>query len=165
MEEARKMMIEGTVDVSGSVVRVDNSASIDNYFKMAKSAYESSNQKEAESYCNKIIEIEPENYKAWLLKGKSAGWQSTLANLRIEEAVNCFTKAVDNAPRDDVKRVKKEAADEIERLSTALMKLCCDSFARYPSDDSANSILQNLKLVQLYTLILCPVPLGLDCFG
>jgi predicted Zn finger-like uncharacterized protein len=154
LEEARKMMIEGTVDVSGSVVRVDNSASIDNFFKMAKSAYESSNQKEAESYCNKIIEIEPENYKAWLLKGKAAGWQSTLANLRIEEAVNCFTKAVDNAPEDDVKRIKKEAADEIGRLSTALMKLCCDSFVRYPSDDSANSILQNLKLVQLYTLIL-----------
>lgn len=154
LEEARKMMIEGTVNVSGSVVRVDNSASIDNYFKMAKSAYESSNQKEAESYCNKIIEIEPENYKAWLLKGKSAGWQSTLAKLRIEEAVNCFTKAVDNAPEDDVKRVKKEASVEIEKLSTALMRLCCDHFVRYPSDDNANSILQNLKLVQLYTLIL-----------
>lgn len=154
MEEARKMMIEGTVDVSGSVVRVDNSASIVNYFKMAKSAYESSNQKEAESYCNKIIEIEPENYKAWLLKGKSAGWQSTLANLRIEETVNCFTKAVDNAPSDDVMRVKKEASDEIEKLSSALMKLCCDNFARYPSEDNANSILQNLKLVQLYTLVL-----------
>ena len=153
VEEARKMMIAGTVNVAGTV-KVDNSASIDNYFKMAKSAYESSNQKEAENYCNKIIEIEPENYKAWLLKGKSAGWQSTLAKLRIEEAVNCFTKAVDNAPKDDIRRVKKEASDEIERLSTALMSLCCENFARYPSNDNANSILQNLKLVQLYTQIL-----------
>ncbi len=154
VEEAKKMMIEGTVDVSGSTVKVDNTASIDNYYKMAESAYESSNQKEAESYCNKIIEIDPENYKAWLLKGKAAGWQSTLGNIRIEESVNCFTKAVDNAPEDDVERVKQEAAKEIEGLSTALLRICCDNFAKWASNDNANSILNNLKLVQLYSLIL-----------
>ena len=154
VEEAKKMMIEGTVDVSGSTVKVDNSASIENYFKMAESAYESSNQKEAESYCNKIIEIEPENYKAWLLKGKAAGWQSTLANIRIEESVNCFTKAVDNAPEDDKDRVKKEASQEIENLSTALMTMCCNNFAKFASEDNAASILNNLKLTQLYSLVL-----------
>ena len=154
VEEAKKMMIEGTVDVSGSTVKVDNSASIENYFKMAESAYESSNQKEAESYCNKVIEIEPENYKAWLLKGKAAGWQSTLANIRIEESVNCFTKAVDNAPEDDKYRVKKEASQEIENLSTALMTMCCNNFAKFASEDNAASILNNLKLTQLYSLVL-----------
>ncbi len=154
VEEAKKMMIEGTVDVSGSTVKVDNSASIDNYFILAESAYDSSNKKEAESYCNKILEIEPENYKAWLIKGKAAGWQSTLREIRIEESINCFTKAVDNAPEDDVERVKKEASQEIEELSTALMKLCCDNFAKWASTDNANSILKTLKLVQLYTLIL-----------
>lgn len=154
VEEAKKMMIEGTVDVSGITVKVDNSASIENYFKMAESAYESSNQKEAESYCNKIIEIEPENYKAWLLKGKAAGWQSTLANIRIEESVNCFTKAVDNAPEDDKYRVKKEASQEIENLSTALMTMCCNNFAKFASEDNAASILNNLKRTQLYSLVL-----------
>lgn len=154
VEEAKKMMIEGTVDVSGSTVKVDNSASIENYFKMAQSAYDSSNQKEAEYYCNKIIEIEPENYKAWLLKGKAAGWQSTLANIRIEESVNCFTKAVDNAPEEDKERVKTEASKEIEKLSTALMSLCCKNFARFASKDNAASILNNLQLTQLYSLVL-----------
>ena len=38
VEEAKKMMIEGTVDVSGSTVKVDNSASIENYYKMAEQA-------------------------------------------------------------------------------------------------------------------------------
>lgn len=154
VEEAKKMMIEGTVDVSSSTVKVDNSASIENYFKIAESAYESSNQKEAESYCNKIIEIEPENYKAWLLKGKAAGWQSTLANIRIEESVNCFTKAVDNAPEDDKYRVKKEASQEIENLSTVLMTMCCNNFAKFASEDNAASILNNLKLTQLYSLVI-----------
>lgn len=155
--EAKKMMIEGTVDVSGSTVKVDNSASIENYFKMAESAYKSSNQKEVESYCNKIIEIEPENYKAWLLKGKAAGWQSTLANIRIQESVNCFMKAVDNAPEDDKYRVKKEASQEIENLSTVLMTMCCNNFAKFASADNAASILNNLKLTQLYSLVLLAI--------
>lgn len=154
VEEAKKMMIEGTVDVSGSTVKVDNTASIANYYKMAESAYESSNQKEAERYCNKIIEIDPDNYKAWLLKGRAAGWQSTLGNIRIEESVNCFTKALDNAPEEEKENVKKEAANEIEKLSKALISLCCDNYEKWPSDDNANSILSNLKLAQLYSLVL-----------
>lgn len=152
VEEAKKMMIEGTVDVSGSTVRVDNSASIENYFKMAESAYDSSNQKEAESYCNKIIEIEPDNYKAWLLKGKAAGWQSTLGNLRLEEAVNCFSKAVDNSPEDDKERVKKEAADELDNLSFALVSLTCNNYAKNASEHNANEILSAVKLVTLYSI-------------
>ena len=154
VEEAKKMMIEGTVDVSGSIVRVDNSASIANYLKMAKSAYDSSNQKEAESYCNKIIEIDPNNYQAWLLKGKAAGWQSTLANIRIEESVNCFKKAIENAPEDAVEEVKKTASDEISNLSTALVTLCCNNYAKSGSVNSAESIITNTTNVQLYALML-----------
>ena len=121
---------------------------------MAESAYESDNQREAENYCNKIIEIDPDNYKAWLLKGKAAGWQSTLGKIRIEESVNCFTKAVDNAPEDDKERVKKEASEEIENLSMALMTMCCNNFAKYASESNATDILKNLKLTQMYSLIL-----------
>lgn len=106
VEEAKKMMIEGTVEVQGTV-KVDDSSKIENYYTMAKNAYDAGNQKEAESYCNKIIEISPTNYKAWLLKGCAAGWQSTLANIRIEESVNCFTKAIENAPNEEIETVKK----------------------------------------------------------
>ena len=154
VEEAKKMMIEGTVDVSGSTVRIDNTASIDNYYRMATSAYDSSNQKEAEQYCNKIIEIDPNNYKAWLLKGKAAGWQSTLANIRIEESVNCFTKAIENAPEDAVEEVKKTASEEISNLSTALVTLCCNNYSKNGSVNNAQSIITNTTKVQLYALML-----------
>lgn len=153
-EDAKKMMVEvkGTVDVSGSTVKVDNSALIENYYKMAESAYDSSNQKEAESYCNKIIETEPENYKAWLLKGKAAGWQSTLGNLRLEEAVNCFSKAVDNAPDDDKERVKTEAASELDNLSFALVSLTCNNYAKHATEHNAQEITSAVKLVTLYSI-------------
>ena len=152
IEEAKKMMIEGNVDVSGSTVKVDNTGSIENYYKMAESAYDSSNQKEAENYCNKIIEIDPDNYKAWLLKGRAAGWQSTLGNLRIEEAVNCFSKAVGNAPEDEKDAVKKEAAEELDNLSFALVSLACDNYSKNASEHNANEILSAVKLVSLYSI-------------
>ncbi|MBR3311631.1 MAG: hypothetical protein IKG15_07440 [Solobacterium sp.] len=154
VEEAKKMMIEGQVDVSGSTVKIDNTASVDNYFNMAESAYESNNSEEAENYCNKIIEIEPANYKAWFLKGKAAGWQSTLSNLRIEEAVNCFSKAVDYAPEEEKEEYKKNAAKETESLSSALMNVCCNNYEKLPIKENADRILKNLRLTQLYSLVL-----------
>ena len=153
VEEAKKMMIEGTVEVAGTV-KVDDSDRIENYLMMAQNAYDASNQKEAENYCNKIIEIDPNNYKAWLLKGKAAGWQSTLRNLRIEEAVAAFNKALDNAPEDAIDEVKDEAGDETISLCVALMRLCCDNFAKFPSEDNEKDIKQFVLLAQLHALIL-----------
>ena len=153
VEEAKKMMVEGTVEVAGTV-KVDDTAKIDNYYTMAENAYDASNMQEAENYCNKIIEIAPSNYKAWFLKGKAAGWQSTLRNIRIEESVNCFTKAIDNVSEDEVEDIKIEAASEISSLSTALMRLSCDNFAKYPSGDNKDDILNNLRLVKMYSLLL-----------
>lgn len=153
-EEAKKMIIEGNVDVSGSTVKVDDTGKIENYLMMAQNAYDSSNQKEAENYCNKIIEIDPDNYKAWLLKGYAAGWQTTLANLRLEETVNCFSKAVDNAPEDEKENVKKKAADELDKLSFALVSLTCNNYAKNASTRNANEIKNAVKLVTLHSLSL-----------
>lgn len=152
VEEAKKMMVEGTVEVKGTV-KVDDSSKIDNYYKMAESAYNAGNKKEAENYCNKIIEIDPENYKAWFLKGKAAGWQSTLANDRIQETMDCFSQAIKNIPeaeKDELENVKKEAASDITSLLTALMQLSCDNFAKFPSKDNEAEILNNAQKIILY---------------
>lgn len=152
IEEARKMMIEGNVDVSGSTVKVDDSDKIENYLMMAQNAYDAGNQKEAENYCNKIIETEPDNYQAWLLKGKAAGWQSTLRKIRIEESVSAFNKALDNAPEENLEETKKKIGVEIIKLCLALMKLCCDNFEKYPSEENAKEIEQFALLSQMYAL-------------
>ena len=147
VEEAKKMMIEGTVNVSGTV-RVDNTDKIKNYLEMAKSAYDAGNKGEAESYCNRIIEIEPQNYEAWFMKGKAAGWQSTLANIRIEESVQCFSKAIDYAPDEKKVSVQKSCADEVAELSTALMRLCCNNFSDFPSENNVATI-KNCGIITL----------------
>ena len=44
---------------------------IENYLGMARSAKDAGNNTEAEAYCNKVIEIDPNNYKAWMIKGRT----------------------------------------------------------------------------------------------
>lgn len=157
VEEAKKLMIEGTVEVAGTV-KVDDTAKIANYQTMAENAYDADNKQEAESYCNKIIEIDPTNYKAWLLKGRAAGWQSTLARLRIDEAVNCFTKAVDNAPEDKVEEIKAVAAKETTTLTSALITMCCNNFAELPTASNAKNVIDAavlMKRIALTLLIKC----------
>ena len=151
VEEAKKMMIEGTVNVSGTV-KVDNTDKIKNYLEMAKSAYDAGNKGEAESYCNRIIEIEPQNPEAWFMKGKAAGWQSTLANIRIEESVQCFSKAIDYANDEEKEAIQKNAADEISELSLALISLTCSNFAESPTKTNEESIRTSAINTINYTL-------------
>ena len=140
------------IDVSGSKVKIDKSDTLGNYYKMAESAYESDNKKEAEDYCNKIIEEDINNYKAWFLKGKAAGWQSTLRNLRIDETVNCFTKAIENAPEKEVEKIKQDASKEIKELSLAVIRLSCNNYAKYPDKDNAGEIYQYVVEILRYSL-------------
>ena len=161
VEEAKKLMIEGVVDVSGSTVKIDESDRVANYYNMAESAYQSNNIKEAEQYCNKIIEIDPQNYKAWLLKGKAAGWLSTLGNIRLEETVNCFTKAIEYAPDFDKEEIKTDSSSEVENITKTIIKMCCDNYAKLPIKENSEEIISNIKLGKLYSSVLlskCGIP-------
>ncbi len=146
VEEAKKMMVEGTVEVAGTV-KVDDTAKIGNYYTMAENAYDAGNKQEAENYCNKIIEIDPSYYKAWFLKGKAAGWQSTLRNIRIEESVNCFTKAIAYAPEEKKKNIIEESKSEIKQLSIALISLRGQQFEKYPDEEETNGFLSDINTI------------------
>ena len=153
IEEAKRMMVEGTVDVQGTV-KIDSTEKIANYLLMANNAYDADNKLEAETYCNKVIEIDPNNYEAWLLKGRAAGWQSTLARLRIDEAINCFTKAVDNAPEEKAEEVKATASKETTSLTSALITMCCNNFADWPTAKNAKDVIDAALLMKRIALTL-----------
>lgn len=146
VEEAKKMMVEGTVEVTGTV-KVDDSSKIENYYMMAENAYDASNQKEAENYCNKIIEIDPNNYRAWMLKGKAIAWQSSLQNSRVDEGVTAFIKAIDNAPGDVKGELVEEAKGQIKKLSLAMISLRADRFAKWPDEEEANGFISDIASI------------------
>lgn len=147
LEEARKMMIEGTVQVAGTV-RVDNSGKIGNFLMMAKSAFEVKNYKEAEEYANKVIEIDPQNAEAWFIKGKAAGWQSTLSNIRLSESVQCWGNTIQHSGNKRSK-YQEEIANEISELDSIIVNLKAESFAESPTDFNAKGLMNALLILDI----------------
>lgn len=156
VEEARKMMIDGTVDVQGTV-KVDDSAKIDNYYRLAQNAYDAENTKEAEEYCNKILEIDPNNSDAHLLKGMAAGWQSTLAKSRIDEFLQCYKNAMSSEDDEDkMWEIACTAYHELYHLELANMDLLLNHIEKFCDKNDVNKLsnmcmkaLMDLTTIQL----------------
>lgn len=72
VEEAKKMMIEGIVDVSGSTVKVDRSENVAALLERAGMALEDEEWKKASYYSEQILDLEPKNADAYLVKLMSA---------------------------------------------------------------------------------------------
>lgn len=132
IEEAKKMMVEGTVEVTGTV-KVDNSAAIENYLDMARNAIDAGNNKEADEYCNKIIEMDTANWEAWLIKGRAVGWQSTLGNNRVGETINAFSKALENCPEDMKDTLGEQCKLRLGELQAAMLMTRIKCFKPHPS--------------------------------
>lgn len=146
IEEAKKMMIEGTVEVVGTV-KVDNTSAIENYLDMARNALDAGNNKEADEYCNRIIEMDTTNWEAWFIKGKAVGWQSTLGNVRISETINAFSKALDNCPEDKKKGLGEQCQQELEKLHTALLSLRVKNFKTHPNDRDLQGLRSDIQTI------------------
>lgn len=80
VEEARKLIVEGTV-------KIDESDRIVNWVKLADSAYNNSNWKEAYLYYCKVLEVYPDEWRSIYRKGLTIGWQSSLANIHVNETL------------------------------------------------------------------------------
>lgn len=139
-DEARKLMCDGAPGTNNSQI-------VSNYMELAKSASEANNNAEAESYCNKILELDPANYEAWLLKGEAAAWQSTLDDLRFEEGVYCFSKAVENAPEENKREFFNFALDQIKELSMAIISLHGKRFSQCPDIDECKHTISSLQMI------------------
>ena len=146
MEHSADRMKEKVQEIKGTV-RVDNTHMIDNYLEMAQSAKDAGNNAEAESYCNKIIEIDPANYRAWMLKGEAAAWQSSLQNSRVDEGVAAFIKGINNAPEEEKENLGEWAKEQIIKLSTAMISLRADRFVKWPDEEEATGFISDITSI------------------
>lgn len=127
VEEARKMMIEGTVEVTGTV-RVDDSEAkkeqIHNYFQMAQSAYDSQDYEGAVGYYDRILEIDANNFEAWRLKTKAAAEGSTIQNYKekIPSAIIAAKRAVELAPDINKYEISANLYSEIKSQIQSVFK-------------------------------------------
>lgn len=64
VEDARKMMVEGKVDVSGSTVNIDSTQKLDNLYTLARRAKDARNSEDAARYYNEIRIYDPNSWEA-----------------------------------------------------------------------------------------------------
>lgn len=131
-------------------VRVDNSHMIDTWMQMGDLAVESGNYKEAYDNYTKVIEAQPTNWNAMFKRGKAAGWQSTLANIRLLESALSFAKAIELAPRENRQRdhLILDSVKELLSLSLALIALRANRFENWPDEDEANKIFNDVNTIE-----------------
>lgn len=94
VEEAKKMMVEGVVEVTGTV-SVDTSDAIKHNLELARNASASGNNTQAEERADEILSMNTSVWEAWFIKGYSANYSSTYANDRLAETLHCYKKAID----------------------------------------------------------------------
>ena len=145
VEEAKRMMVEGVVEVTGTV-SVDNSAQIENFIHIAHNALEANNHKEADEYANKILEIDRQNAEAWLIKGEAVGWQSNLNMVRLEEATSNWLTALSCANGDEIERISSNIVSVSSSLFFSYISAKADFFAKYPDEDELLHVAQALEL-------------------
>ena len=126
VEEAKKMMIEGTVDVKGTV-QVDNTAFVQKYLANARRAKEKEDWSETEKYYNMVEQNDPTNIEAIfystfarvkqaLLEAETKDKRQSVFNVLVK-SVSIIDDNYDNANEehhkllfqimDDIKGLKK----------------------------------------------------------
>lgn len=132
---------------------------IENYLQMAKSADEFNNNEEAENYCNKILEIDPKNYTALILKGKLVLWQSSLDNLRLDEGVRWLTLGIENVPNSKKDDIVKEVIEIYKHFIFSVLNLTKSNFSEKRLDENAlQECLNNINSIISSTAILSAAP-------
>lgn len=148
LEEARKLMSDGAIAVAGAV-RQDNGTAISNFMDMARNAIDAGNNREAENYCNRVIELDITNWEAWFIKGRAVGWQSTLANIRISESINAFSKALENCPENMRDKQGERCKTELKNMQAAILSARVKNFKTHPSDDDLAGLRSDCRTIMV----------------
>lgn len=135
-----KILIKDAINA----VRIDNSHMIDTWMQMGDLASEAENLSEAYEYYTKVVEVQPNNWIAIYKKAKAAGWQSTLANLRLKEALVGFGQSYSLAPDREKDDLADQIETEVEKLSCAVIALQSKRFVDWPDDDEVTATMQVL---------------------
>lgn len=130
VEEARKLMIEGTVDVSGSTVKIDHSELIEMHLQNARRAKQKEDWEETEKYYNLVEQLDPSNIEAIFYSSYGKA-RKTLVEADLYKRQAAF-KVLQNCVSiiDDNFNVDKEAEERaiVNQISSDIIGMACSSF-------------------------------------
>lgn len=153
LEAAKKMMIEGVVQVEGEV-SINNETAIMNNLELARSSLMAANFERAEKYADDVIALDQKNVDAWFIKAKSTLGQTSIANDRVFEMMVC-SKSVIDIIKDRVRarpsavtvhelELLGEVSDLIVKGTTGICKLYGNAFTPHSSSDIGGMIVNSL---------------------
>ena len=147
VEEAKKMMVEGVVEVTGTV-KVDNSEKVEKILINARRAYSDKNYKEAQSLFGQVLNEQTDNYEAILFQGLSLGWQGNTVKYYMDQAGGSTERALEvsqkiNGNSEESYSFASKAINELCDLGFALSDLCIKNMNS--AIDTFNKQLEDLK--------------------
>jgi DNA-directed RNA polymerase subunit RPC12/RpoP len=129
--EAAVCMYCGQSILVKDIVHITVGPNIKNLLGLARTAEVAGNLAEAETYYNRVLELDPTISEAWIGKGKSAGWQSTLQNMRFGEALTSFGHAIGTSQDTEKAKTISICLDEINKLVAALYNMARKHMLEY----------------------------------
>ncbi len=150
VEEARKLIIEGSVDVSGSTVKVDNSDLAEKYLVNARRAVQKKDWKDTEKYYGFVEEYDPSNFEAIFYSSFGKAMQSlsdsdlTDRRSAFQAFHNCFTFVYDNYSLDkdpDISILREMTSNTILMFGSSFKyNQTKNGYGTVVSDDRAQTI-------------------------
>lgn len=105
-EEAKKMMIGGTVTI-------DKSSETKKLKILAKRYYDNGEYEKADDYYDRIIEADPHDWEAVYYGGLASAFRSSLDNSRLSEAIIGAENAINLVPEDQREEKLEEFRKEL----------------------------------------------------
>lgn len=130
VEEARKIMIEGVVDVSGSTVKVDNSDFVEKCLQNARRAKQKEDWSEMEKYYNLAEQNDPQNIEAIFYSAYAKAKNSLIdsdiykrqANFKVLQ--NCISIIDDNF---DIEK-EEENREIVKAMYDDIIAMACSDY-------------------------------------
>jgi len=134
VEEVKKMMIEGTVDVSGSTVKIDDSDELKNLYELAHRARDDNNTENAYNYYSKIILKDPQSWEANFYTTYYQSMNCTIAGI-LSAAINVTNceETVFKLIKNNIKNTdeQRNAVDEVAARLILISSLLFNSYKKY----------------------------------
>lgn len=139
VEEAKKLFIEGTVDVKGTV-QIDNSNNRKKFETLASRSYENEEYDQAYEYYLKLLEIDTDNWFYIFRKGICSSKKSNLAEFRVDDVVKACKDALrilEEKEDNDIREKKYQMATEINTIAIEFRKIAANHYSKYWETDSS----------------------------
>lgn len=115
---------------------MSSDGNVANLMGLGRNALVGGNNAEALTYFNRVLEIDPALSEAWVGKGKAAGWQSSLVNIRLGETLIAFNHAIACANEESKSAVRHEAVLQVNNMSVGLYKLARQNLDQFAAADN-----------------------------